>query len=144
MVGTLLSGDIYGYQVVGACLIVLVGLVFAAVRRRDTETRDPQRMYTTEQRELGFERAGRQCEYARWHLFRCTRTAQHGDHFIPWSKGGATTLANFVASCPRCNTSKGAKMPTVFDRLMLEARRRRYFPQATPRSAGEQYRMVRV
>ena len=33
----------------------------------------------------------------------------HGDHVVPFSKGGATHLANGQALCPKCNLEKGAK-----------------------------------
>ena len=32
----------------------------------------------------------------------------HGDHTIPFSKGGVTALRNGRATCPKCNLSKGA------------------------------------
>jgi len=33
----------------------------------------------------------------------------HGDHVVPFSKGGVTTLANGQALCSKCNTRKGAR-----------------------------------
>jgi 5-methylcytosine-specific restriction endonuclease McrA len=41
----------------------------------------------------------------------CSRPAEHGDHFYPWSEGGSTSLQNFVAACARCNRTKGARIP---------------------------------
>ncbi len=38
---------------------------------------------------------------------------KHLDHFYPLSKGGANSISNVVWSCPHCNLSKGAKMPTT-------------------------------
>lgn len=38
----------------------------------------------------------------------------HIDHIIPISKGGNNTSGNICVSCPECNTSKGAKMPSEF------------------------------
>lgn len=107
--------------------------VFAATGR----IRDPKRAYSAEDRQQGFARAGQQCEYDRWIFFRCTRTAQHGDHFYPWSKGGATSMRNFVAACPRCNCSKGAKLPSPFTRMRIQNRRRDYFPRGVPVDAGQ-------
>jgi superfamily II DNA or RNA helicase len=36
--------------------------------------------------------------------------AFHGDHVVPFSRGGATTLINGQALCVRCNLEKGTKM----------------------------------
>lgn len=33
----------------------------------------------------------------------------HGDHIIPYSKGGQTILKNAQSLCPACNLKKGAK-----------------------------------
>jgi 5-methylcytosine-specific restriction endonuclease McrA len=38
----------------------------------------------------------------------------HIDHYIPLKKGGSNYSSNLVASCPKCNHSKGAKMPWEF------------------------------
>jgi hypothetical protein len=37
----------------------------------------------------------------------------HVDHIMPWSKGGATTLANIRALCEDCNLGKGARLEDV-------------------------------
>ncbi|WP_254678877.1 HNH endonuclease signature motif containing protein [Arthrobacter sp. 24S4-2] len=55
---------------------------------------------------------------------RCSRPAEHGDHFHPWSKGGSTSLQNFVAACSRCNRTKGARIPSPGQQERLERRRR--------------------
>ena len=99
-------------------------------------------MYTTQERHTMFENAGGQCEYAAFGLFRCTRTAEHGDHFYPHSKGGATSMRNGVAACAKCNISKSAKMPSLATRLLIEHRRRRYFPAGLDRHAGEWFKGV--
>jgi 5-methylcytosine-specific restriction endonuclease McrA len=36
----------------------------------------------------------------------------HVDHVIPLSRGGSNDPSNLVISCPTCNTSKGAKLPS--------------------------------
>lgn len=47
------------------------------------------------------------------------------DHVNPSAKGGGHNLVNMVLSCPRCNSSKGAKhyqefvMPLDTDRTLL-------------------------
>ena len=38
----------------------------------------------------------------------------HIDHYIPLKKGGSNDPSNLVASCAKCNQSKGAKMPWDF------------------------------
>ena len=60
---------------------------------------------------------------------RCNGAAAHGDHWFPWSKGGPTSMENFVAACVTCNTRKGAKVPTYWQTQRLVYRRRKYFPQ---------------
>lgn len=42
-------------------------------------------------------RAGGQREMEPGFRRRCSRPAEHGDHFYAWSKGGSTSLQNFVA-----------------------------------------------
>lgn len=116
--------------------IVVIAIIFTAARKRSA-ARDPRRMFTTNERVAGFARAGNQCEFSRWVFFRCTRTASHGDHFIPWSRGGATTMRNFVAACATCNTTKGAAMPSRLARALMAARRAAYFPAGIPRDAGD-------
>lgn len=120
---------------------LLVGLMIAGIwsllHVRGRGTKDRRRMFTTDERLTGFARSGGQCEYDRWMVFRCTRTAEHGDHFYPWSKGGATSMRNFVSACPRCNTTKGARMPSTLQAARIRARRARYFPAGTPVDVGE-------
>ena len=38
----------------------------------------------------------------------------HLDHYIPLSKGGEHSIANFVVSCPTCNFKKNSKDPYQF------------------------------
>ena len=100
---------------------------------------DPVRAYSSAQRTESFSRAGDQCEYTSWGVSRCTGPAEHADHLYPWSKGGATSLANCVASCAHHNTSKGAKILPWWKVRWLESRRRRYFPPGVPVKVGQRY-----
>lgn len=118
--------------------VVLVMALHRVSRNRKTPT-DPSRLFSAAQRAEGFARAGNRCELESFWFTRCRRAAHHGDHFHPWSKGGSTSMRNFVAACARCNTSKGSKVPGAWAKLRLEARRRRYFPRGTDVKPGELY-----
>lgn len=43
----------------------------------------------------------------------------HIDHFIPIAKGGRHESSNLRVSCPRCNLSKGAKLPEELSYQMV-------------------------
>lgn len=101
--------------------------------------KDPSRLFSAAQRLEGFTRAGDRCEMESMPFIRCRKKASHGDHWYPWSKGGATSMDNFVAACASCNTSKGAKVPTAFATLRLEKRRHGYFPTARNVAAGQKF-----
>jgi len=132
-------------------LVVVAGLILLLVIRRRIRTRaerktsnvakDPVRMFTSEERAEGFKRTGGRCEFDGWFfkLNRCHRPAAHGDHWQPWSTGGATTMENFVSACIRCNTSKGAKTPTWGQTMRVAWRRRFYFPKGAKRRPGEKF-----
>lgn len=128
-------------------LLLAVALVVAlsagrAVRNSAPEQLDPQRMFNADQRRIGAARAGNRCEMdGVFPWTRCKRTGTHGDHHFPWSKGGATSMANFVWACARCNTSKGAKVPTHFQTSRIARRRRKYFPAAIPTRPGQRARV---
>lgn len=94
------------------------------------------RNFPSEIKAAGNKRAGYQCEFSNG-LSRCKNRAEHGDHFYPWSKGGASTLRNYVASCSQHNLSKGSKMPSSVEKARIEARRKRYFMPLTDRTAGQ-------
>jgi 5-methylcytosine-specific restriction endonuclease McrA len=100
---------------------------------------DPQRDFPAHLRRQAFDLAGGRCEYTSVLWLRCSAVAQHADHLHPWSKGGATTLANCVASCAPHNLSKGAKILSPQQVWALERRRRRYFPPGADVRAGERY-----
>ncbi|MFC7847175.1 HNH endonuclease [Arthrobacter sp. NPDC057388] len=109
----------------GLAILALV-ITVLIIRSRDVRRRDPVRRFTRQQRREGMARAGGQCEMEAGFRRRCSRLAEHGDHFYPWSKGGSTSLQNFVAACSRCNRAKGAQIPSPAQQKRLEARRRTY------------------
>ena len=117
--------------------VVALTIVAAVIRARDVRRRDPVRRFSRQQRREGMARAGGQCEMEAAFRRRCSRPAEHGDHFYPWSKGGSTTLQNFVAACARCNRAKGAGIPSPGKQERLERRRRDYIMHDVSVSVGE-------
>jgi 5-methylcytosine-specific restriction endonuclease McrA len=120
----------------GVCLLVLV-IVAAVVHVRDVRRRDPVRRLTRQQRRDGMARAAGRCEVESGFRRRCSRPAEHGDHFYPWSKGGSTSLRNFVADCARCNRTKGARIPSPGQQQRIERQRRDYVTPDGLVSVGE-------
>ncbi len=119
--------------------LFVVALTIAAVviRAQDVRRRDPARRFSRQQRREGMARAGSQCEMEAGLRRRCSRPAEHGDHFYPWSKGGSTSLQNFVAACARCNRAKSARIPSPAKQERLERRRRSYLAPDAQVSVGE-------
>lgn len=116
-----------GQQVLAAAIapgvvLVALGITAGIITSRDVRRRDPVRRFTKQRRREGMARADGQCELGVGSR-RCSRPAEHGDHFYPWSKGGSTSLQNFVAACSRCNRSKAARIPSPSAQLRIERRR---------------------
>lgn len=120
----------------GAAAAVLA-IVAAVTTGQDVRRRDPVRRFTRQQRREGMARAGGMCELEAGFGRRCGRPAEHGDHFYPWSKGGSTSLQNFVAACARCNRAKRARIPSPGQQRRMERRRREYLPSSSFVSVGE-------
>jgi len=120
----------------GTCAVILA-IVAAFIGARDVRRRDPVRRFTRQQRRNGMARADGQCEMEVGFRRRCSRPAEHGDHFYPWSKGGSTSLQNFVAACARCNRAKSARIPSPGQQERMERRRREYVPLEVPVRVGE-------
>lgn len=133
-----------GHWLLAGGVVLAVWALVAIARNRSRGQSDPQRAYTGAQREEIFSRAGGRCEYISWGLARCGAPAEHADHLWPWSKGGATSVLNGVASCAHHNTSKGAKILPRWQVAWLVARRRSYFPDGVGRAVGEWYSGVAV
>lgn len=93
---------------------------------------DPVRMFAPYVRFETFRRAEQRCEYVTWTGRRCPNKAEHADHWIPWSKGGASSEKNCVALCSPCNLAKTNDMPTKSETKRLYKSRRymvnRFYP----------------
>jgi 5-methylcytosine-specific restriction endonuclease McrA len=118
-------------------IIVVLAVAAGVINARDVRRRDPVRRFSGQQRREGMARAGGQCEMEAAFRRRCSRPAEHGDHFYPWSKGGSTSLQNFVAACARCNRAKGAGIPSPGQQERMERRRRDYLAPESSLSVGE-------
>ena len=133
--------DMLGRALAAAALpglfLVTLTIVAAFLVSTDVRRRDPVRRFTRQQRREGMARAAGTCEMEAGFRRRCSRPAEHGDHFYPWSKGGSTSLQNFVAACARCNRAKGARIPSPGQQERMERRRREYLPPSSSVSVGE-------
>ena len=116
---------------------VVLAITAAVLTARDVRRRDPVRRFSRQQRREGMARAGGRCELEAGFGRRCARPAEHGDHFYPWSKGGSTSLQNFVAACARCNRAKRAAIPSPGLQQRLERRRQDYAAPGASVSVGE-------
>ncbi|MDQ0802156.1 HNH endonuclease [Arthrobacter sp. SLBN-112] len=132
----LLDGVVSAVTLPGVAVVVL-GIAGAIMTSRDVRRRDPVRRFTRQQRREGMARAGGLCELEAGFGRRCGRPAEHGDHFYPWSKGGSTSLQNFVAACAKCNRAKRARIPSPAQQQRMERRRRDYLPPSASLSVGE-------
>lgn len=90
--------------------------------------RDPQRLYSVDQKREMIRLCGGRCEHKTWWLPRCRGAAEHADHIVPWSKGGATSVSNGQMLCAYHNLLKSNWMPSRTYIVRLERRRRGYFP----------------
>lgn len=135
------TGEFIPEAVGWVVVFIIARVVFKSIRnirnakRRAHQSTD-ERIFSQEQKRLGHARAGHQCEFSVG-LSRCPRRSQHADHFFPFSRGGATSMQNFVAACEFHNLSKGAKMPSALDKSRIEIRRKNYFPALTEVRVGE-------
>jgi hypothetical protein len=125
-------------KVIGA--VIAAAFLFRLIKRMIPVRKDDARRFSKSDNREGFMRAGNRCEMEGFLWFRCSGKAEHGDHHYPHSRGGSSTLDNFVAACGKCNMSKGAKIPTRFATWRLVQRRRGYFPKGTPLKPGARVR----
>lgn len=54
-----------------------------------------------------------------WDTRHSLENGYHIDHRIPLAKGGTNDISNIVLTCPRCNLSKGDKLPDEFTGRLL-------------------------
>lgn len=101
--------------------------------------KDPQRLYSSDERRVGSQMSGDRCEGELFPFFRCRGGAEQGDHWFPHSKGGATSMENLVMLCAPCNRSKSARIPTLWQTLRITMRRRKYFPPNREPRPGQKY-----
>lgn len=95
------------------------------------EKRDPQRVFTSQQKNAIYSSVGNRCEhrFGPFGIMRCrVRGAKNlnGDHWFPHARGGASTTKNCVALCEKHNQKKSAKVPTKAQTLTLSMYRRMY------------------
>lgn len=76
-----------------------------AVVRLTAFVRVPHRHTVSPTRAAVFARDDHSCQY-------CGAVAENLDHVVPRSRGGGHTWENVVASCRRCNTRKGDRLPS--------------------------------
>lgn len=118
-------------------LWVVLGLI-TALRDRHGALRDPQRLFTPDQRAAMLVLAGGRCEHKPMLWRRCPQTGSHADHIYPWSHGGVTELRNGQLLCGFHNLSKGGRVPTRLYRWRLSRRRAGYYPPHVPRAVSWQ------
>lgn len=118
-------------------LVVLLVALNSKEQPQNATRRDPRRVFSVSEREQGHARAGHRCELDMLPFVRCRNSSNAGDHWFPYSKGGATSMSNFVAACAFHNGLKSNHLPTKAATARIEARRRRYFPPGVPRDAGQ-------
>ena len=111
-----------------AILLAFVPLVvIARAFGRHRRWRDPQRLFTSRQKNALIARAQGRCEHKNPLWLRCrATTGLQADHVVPWSRGGATALTNGAALCQRHNARKSNRMPSPLYRWRLRQRRRNY------------------
>src|SRR5580698_4388239 len=71
---------------------------------------DPRRMFSRDEVWRAWQRQDRICNHCRRAI---PFDLMHGDHVIPWSRGGPTTMVNLQALCGSCNLRKGSSPQEV-------------------------------
>lgn len=82
----------------------------AGRQNRRAHNRAAEGTHTAADIETQFKRQKGRCYYAFCGHVELGKT-YHVDHVVPLSKGGRNDLSNLVLTCPKCNLSKGNKLP---------------------------------
>jgi superfamily II DNA or RNA helicase len=73
-------------------------------------TLDPRRNFTRKEIWRAWATQGKVCQLCRR---RIPFDLMHGDHIVPWSRGGRTAVDNLQALCGSCNLRKGSQAQEV-------------------------------
>jgi hypothetical protein len=128
---------VVGAVAVPGMFLLTLTIVAVIIRTQDLRRREPGRRFSRQQRREGMTRSAGRCEMEAGFRRRCSRPAQHGDHFYPWSKGGSANLQNLVAAYARGNRTKEARISSPGQRHRIERRRREYVASDGPVRVGE-------
>ena len=118
--------------------LVIVWQVAAMIRERYSP-KDPVRSFSSSQIAAASMRAGGRCEFSTT-FGRCRSVGAHADHWVPHTRGGASTDDNLVWGCARHNLRKSSRMPTRMATWRIARRRRRYFPSGVQVRPGRRFR----
>lgn len=94
-------------------------------RNKPDNRRDINRLYSQKTKSKYSQLCKNRCEGIGL-LFRCRHVGDdlQGDHWYPYSRGGATTKKNLVMLCPKCNRKKTNHVPTFLQTKAIEFRRK--------------------
>lgn len=112
-----------------ACLAIATAGLFGLwlVRRARVSRRDPQRLFSWEQKKQLLETAGHRCEHKPLLWRRCAETERlQADHVVPWSRGGPTEVFNGQILCRHHNRGKSNIVPGPLYAWRLRRMRRKY------------------
>ena len=94
-------------------------------RNKPENRRDINRLYSHNDKVKYSTLCNNRCEGIGIFL-RCRHEGNdlQGDHWYPYSRGGATTKKNLVMLCPKCNKKKTNHVPTFLQTKAIEFRRK--------------------
>ena len=83
------------------------------------DSQSSRRLFSDAAKFALFEAASGRCESCGKEL----SDAWHGDHLVPWARGGETDVANGQALCPVCNLRKGDSLPEHPRKALIRLRK---------------------